>query len=114
MRVEERGKDLVSSSRGEFWRLLTPGLNVFFRLKKGFFSTNWNFFLPNQFHPLKMETKTCFSCIENHVLTAGEYTIWAFTEGRSSVKVQIEVKEGEPGPRIDLHLVSSALRHSHL
>ena len=26
VRVEERGKDLVASSRGEFWRLLTPGL----------------------------------------------------------------------------------------
>ena len=26
VRVEERGKDLVTSSRGEFWRLLTPGL----------------------------------------------------------------------------------------
>jgi len=58
VRVEERGKDLVTSSRGEFWRLLTPG----------------------------------------------KYTIWAYTEERSSVKVQIEVKEGEAGPRIDLHL----------
>ena len=28
VRVEERGKDLVTSSRGEFWRLLTPGLFV--------------------------------------------------------------------------------------
>ena len=26
VRVEERGKDLVTSPRGEFWRLLTPGL----------------------------------------------------------------------------------------
>ena len=28
VRVEEKGKDLVTSSRGEFWRLLTPGLFV--------------------------------------------------------------------------------------
>ena len=26
MRVEERGKDLETSPRGEFWRLLTPGV----------------------------------------------------------------------------------------
>ena len=25
VRVAERAKDLVASSRGEFWRLLTPG-----------------------------------------------------------------------------------------
>ena len=47
-----------------------------------------------------------FACLFISFRT-GEYTIWAYTEERSSVKVQIEVKEGEAGPRIDLHLVSS-------
>ena len=29
VRVEERAKDMVTSSQGEFWRLLTPGGNYF-------------------------------------------------------------------------------------
>ena len=29
VRVDERAKDMVTSSQGEFWRLLTPGGNYF-------------------------------------------------------------------------------------
>ena len=77
MRVDERGKDMVTSSQGEFWRLLTPG---------------GNYFAP---------------CT---ISTTGVYTIWAHREERSSVRVEVEVEEGEEGPRVDLQLVGS---HCH-
>ena len=39
--------------------------------------------------------------------STGVYTIWAHLEERSSERVEVEVVEGEEGPRIDLQLVGS-------